>query len=284
MQPASTALTLAASPSALTLTALRDALAAEAAYQAAIAATAPTRKAANGARDVAREHKRRKSLAAAAAAAEALANATAEALGYEAKADAATAASGELSRCLYADRLRALALGALWTGAGYADVLADAIADPRRDGGYHGGFKPLGELPAGATIDALTNYDAYQAELTSVICRAHLPSTDRHGAPCVDVFEAVRIRFPEVCRWTKDGGRRAVNVGLTGTNITREDLRAYGAVVDMAEALAELAERYAAAYPLRSPRDDAADLIASGGAWRLPTDAPDVVRGPDPRA
>lgn len=284
MHPASSALTLAASPSALTLQSLRVALAAESVYRAACLAAAPSRKAANAARDAALEYKRRKSLALASAAAEALADETAAALGYEEKGHAATAALGELIRALYADRVRALGYGPLWTGCGYAAVLASAVADADRDGGYSGEFKPLADQPAFAHVDALVNWDAWNGEVTSISLRAHLPATRRDGSAYVDVFDALRVRFPEVRNYGADR-RRATEVGLTGTSLAPEALPAYGAVVDMAQALVALAERYAVAYPERTPREDAAALILNGGEWRLASDGPEVIsRRLDPRA
>jgi hypothetical protein len=284
MQPASSAITLAASPSALTLQSLRVALAAESVYRAACLAAAPTRLAANAARDAALEYKRRKSLALASAAAEALADETAAALGYEEKGHAATAALGELIRALYADRVRALGDGPLWTGCGYADVLADAVADPARDGGYHGSFNLLGETPAVGVVDALMNWDAWNGEVTSICLRAHLPSTRRDGSACVDLFDALRVRFPEP-RFFGDKARRDVEVGLTGTSLGRAALPAYGTLVDAAQALVTLADRYAVAYPERTPREDAAALILNGGEWRLQSDGPEVIsRRLDPRA
>lgn len=282
MHPAPSALTLATLPSALTLKHLAAALAAEAVLQSAIAATAPTRLAANAARDLALEHKRRKSLAAASAAAERLADETAEALGYEDKSNAAHAARGELIRALYADRVRALGYGPVWTGCGYSDVLADAVADPARDGGYLGGFKPLGDR-TDTNVDAVLTWDAWQGEVTSISLRAHLPATRRNGEPYTDTFDAIRVRMPEATGFG-DVHRRAVAVSLTGTSLEPAALAPYSALVDMAQALVALAERYAVAHPERTPRADAADLIANGGVWRSPYDAPEVTRGVDPRA
>jgi hypothetical protein len=283
MQPASTALTLAASPSALTLTALRDALAAEAAFRAAVDASRPTRLAANAARDLALEHKRRKSLLAASDAAEALANATAEAVGYDAKKDRATQAHATLARCLYADRVRALALGDLWTGAGYCDVLADAIADRKRDGAFAGSFASLADETDGARVDVHVRWDGWQGEATALTCRAHLADTRRDGSPCVRCLEVADVRMPEA-RGYGDKARRAVDVGMTGTRINAADMAAVSLAFNTAEALVNLAERYAAAYPERTPREDAAALVAAGGVWRSPEDAPEVLRGVDPRA
>ena len=283
MHPASTALTLAASPSALTLTALRDALAAEAAYQAAIAVCRPSRIAANVARDAALEYKRRKSLAAASDAAEALADATAEACGYSAKADAATQAHATLARCLYADRVRALALGDLWTGAGYADVLADAIADRKREGSFAGSFASLADETGGALVDVLVRWDGWQGEAQALTCRAHLPDTRRDGSAYVRCLEVADVRMPEA-RGYGDKARRAVEIGTTGTRINAADMAAVALAFDAAKALVNLAERYAVAYPERTPREDAAALVAAGGVWRSPEDAPEVLRGVDPRA
>jgi len=282
MHPAPSALTLATLPTALTLKTLAAALDAEAVLQSAIAATAPTRLAANAARDLALEHKRRKSLAAASDAAERLAAETAEALGYEDKSNAAHAARGELIRALYADRVRALGYGPMWTGCGYSDVLADAVADPARDGGYLGGFKPLGDR-TDTNVDALLTWDAWQGEVTSISLRAHLPATRRNGEPYMDTFDAIRVRFPEATGFGAAPLRRAVAVSLTGTSLEPAALAPYGAIVGMAQALVALAERYAVAHPERTPRADAADLIANGGLWRA-EDRPEVFeRRFDPR-
>lgn len=183
-----------------------------------------------------------------------LAEQTAEALGRQAAAAAATAALCALGRALFADRLRALALGDLWTGSGYCDALA-AGAESLGVAGICEARVPALAADGAPLAHVAFSVNPWTGEAESFGVVALTPSR-------AEGFDAVRITLPEVDAYREPAKRREPEVGMTSTRLPLADAPALAEAYNVAAAVAEVVKRYVAAHPERNPREEAEAAVA----------------------